>query len=416
MEGRIDMRKWARNGLIVLVMTGLIAYAVYHCLQFFRDPVQVTAVVRQSEMQTERMTAYLFRDEQVLTSIRGGTLQAQVEDGAHVSIQGEVARIYAGDEGEELHAKLAVLNEQISFYEQCLSAQGLSYTALPQLNEQIEQLSGRVMAAKATGDGALTRKLSDELLLLLNQKQVLTGELTDLDGQLAVLKAERAALESVYAGTYESITVDKSGYYYRRTDGYEGLFSNEALQTMTLDDFYSLIKQTPAATNTHAGKLVRDYIWYAAIPTTQDKAVMLSEGQAYPLTFADGTRLTMTLERVLSGGEGEERCVLIFKTGQMPQGFDYARIQEVTLEVGQTEGLRVPEHALLTGKDGEMGVYVLDVAYVRYRSVRVIWHGDGYVLVEECDRSVEGYETALAYQELIITRTDEELFDGKLLY
>ena len=91
-------------------------------------------------------------------------------------------------------------------------------------------------------------------------------------------------------------------------------------------------------------------------------------------------------------------------------------MQKVTLAIGATTGLRVPENALLTGKDGEMGVYILDVARVCYRSVEVIWQGDGYVLVKECDRTEEGHENDLGYQELIITRTDEELYDGKLLY
>ena len=100
----------------------------------------------------------------------------------------------------------------------------------------------------------------------------------------------------------------------------------------------------------------------------------------------------------------------------MPQGFSFARVQRVSLAVGRTSGLRVPENALLTGKDGEMGVWILDVARVCYRRVEIIWHGDGYVLVREYDRTEEGHENELGYQELIITRTDEELYDGKLLY
>ena len=79
-------------------------------------------------------------------------------------------------------------------------------------------------------------------------------------------------------------------------------------------------------------------------------------------------------------------------------------------------GLRVPQTALKVGKDGEMGVYILDVAYVRYRKIDIIWRGDGYVLVRESDRTQEGHENDLGYQELLIIRSDEELYDGKLLY
>ena len=42
MEQKTDVQKLVRNALIVLIMSGLIVYVVYHCLQYFKDPVQVT--------------------------------------------------------------------------------------------------------------------------------------------------------------------------------------------------------------------------------------------------------------------------------------------------------------------------------------------------------------------------------------
>ncbi len=415
MERQIDIRKLARNALIVLIMTGLIAYVIYHCLQYFKDSVQTTVAVRQTETQTCELTAYIFRDEQVLSSSRSGALQSLIEDGSHVSVDSEVARVYISGDGEALYAQLQALNEQIAFCEQCLTAAELSPMQLPALNEEISQVYGELMSATTAGDGTLAQKLSDELLLLLNQRQVLTGELSDLPTTLASLKEQKRSLEAAYAGTYESVTVDRSGYYFRGTDGYEGAFTNEALKTMTLDSFDSLIARPPTATATDAGKLIGDYLWYAALPTTRNDCQTLTEGFVYPVTFEDGTRVDMTLERILTEPE-EERCLLIMKTGHMPQGFAYTRVQTVSMEIGETQGLRVPQTALVVGKDGEMGVFILDVAYVRYRKIDIIWRGDGYVLVRESDRAQEGHENDLGYQELLITRSEEELYDGKLLY
>ena len=409
-----DGKKVARSALIVLIMTGLIVYVIYHCLQYFKDPVQVTAAVRQSEPKTQELTAYLFRDEQVLTSSRGGALQALVEDGAHVAIHSEVARVYVSGDGEALYAQLNQLNEEIAFWESCLEAEQLHISRLPELNESISRKHGEVMEAAAEGDGARTRQLSEELLLLLNRQQIMTGELSDLPARLSALQAERDALERTYAGTYESISVEKSGYYFRQTDGYEGIFSNEAARLLTLEGFDELIGAAPMPTDTHAGKMIGDFVWYAAIPMSYRDSHALDEGAVYTVTFADGTAVDMTLDRMLTAPE-EDRCVLILTSGEMPQDFTWTRVQTVTLAMGQTQGLRVPENALLTGKDGEMGVWILDVARVYYRKVDIIWHGDGYVLVKENDRTEIGHEKDLGYQELIITRTDEELYDGKLL-
>ena len=415
MEHTWDIRKLARNALIVLIMTGLIAYVVYHCLQYFKNPVQTTVAVRQSEMQTQTLTAYLFRDEEVLTSARPGALQTLTEDGTHVALDTEVARVYVTGDGEALYAQLQSLREEIDFYEQCLRAASFAPGYLTELNERISETYGELMHARTAGDGEIVKTLSDELLLLLNQQQVMTGELTDLSARLNALKAERQALEQAYAGTYESIAVDRTGYYFRETDGYEGLFSNEALQSVTLQGFYDLIGQPPAETDAHAGKLIGDFVWYAALPTTKTAVQTLTEGIDYTVIFEDGTAVTMTLDRMLTA-PGDERCVLIMKTGSMPQGFDYTRVQSVTLECGEVTGLRVPQTALRVGKDGDMGVYVLDIAYVYYRRIDIIWSGDGYVLVRENDRSKKEYQKDLGYQELLIIRSDEELYDGKLLY
>lgn len=408
-------KKIARSALIVLIMTGLIVYVIYHCLQYFKDPVQVTAAIRQSEPKTQEVTAYLFRDEQVLTSSQGGALQALVEDGSHVGVHSEVARVYVSGDGEALYAQLNRLNEEIAFWESCLEAEQLHISRLPELNESISRKHGEVMEASASGDGERARRLSEELLLLLNRQQIMTGELSDLPARLAALQAERDTLERTYAGTYESISVEKSGYYFRQTDGYEGIFSNEAARQLTAETFDQLITASPMPTDTHAGKLIGDFVWYAAIPISYRDSYLMDEGAAYTVTFADGTAVDMTLDRMLTDPE-QDRSVLILTSGEMPQNFTWTRVQTVTLAMGQTQGLRVPQNALLTGKDGEMGVWILDVARVYYRKVEIIWHGDGYVLVKENDRTDRAHKKDLGYQELIITRTDEELYDGKLLY
>lgn len=409
-----DIRKIARNTLIVLIMTGLIAYAVYHCLLYFRDPVQTTVAVRQTETMTQTFTAYLFRDEEVLTASHGGTLQSLAEDGAHVAVGTEVARMYTDERGDELYEELEQLNAEIAFCESCLAAAGMPYSELPNLSAEISQTYGEVMDALAAGDGTRADALSEELLLLLNQKQILTGEMTDVPARLAELQAQKQTLEVVYAGTYQSITTARSGYYFRKTDGYETAFSNSALNTISLTDFYTLIEQPPQSTVGDAGKLIGDYIWYAALPATLKDCEEFEEGYTHTVIFDDGTSIDMTLDRILTAAD-DDRAVLIFKTGTMPQDFAYTRVQTVTVEVGQTQGLRIPQTALVVGKDGEMGVYILDIAYVRYRKIEIIWRGDGYVLARETDRTAEGHENDLGYQELLITRSDQTLYDGQLL-
>lgn len=414
-EERVQTPRWVRNVAMLVLMAGLIAYVIYHCVLYFRGDITTAVAVRQTERESISTTGAIFRRETVLTSERGGAVQWLADEdgnGEKVAVGQKLARVYAEGEGEALFEQLRALDEQIAFYKTCLAAENMKYNKLPELSQSVRQTFADMMEALTGGNLAAAREESDAWLLAMSQYQVLVGDAEGMDTALSALLTRRDTLEHAYSGSFDTLTAGASAYFFRQTDGYEEIFTAEALATLTPEGFDRLIGTEPSTTGNRAGKLVTDFAWELALCLSEEQADYYEEGEAYDVTFAAGQTLSMALSRKSAPSEG--RVLLVFRTTSMPQGFAYTRMQEVTLEGRATTGLRVPETALVWDEDGGVGVYILDVAYVRYRRIDVIWKGDGYVLAVEYDRTKYGMENELAFQDLIITGSDEELYDGKV--
>ena len=66
----------------------------------------------------------------------------------------------------------------------------------------------------------------------------------------------------------------------------------------------------------------------------------------------------------------------------MPQNFSYLRVQDVSVELAQYRGYRIPISALRY-HEGMTGVYTLAGGYVMFRQIDVIYEGNGYVIAAD---------------------------------
>lgn len=129
----------------------------------------------------------------------------------------------------------------------------------------------------------------------------------------------------------------------------------------------------------------------------------------------------------------------MFSSEIMPDGFDYTRMQPVSVNVKKYEGYKLPLSAVrLVDYDGVTveGVYILYGNTVRFRRIETILSQDGYVLCApqrtETEDSVfqfpiigetetEAPETAAyetipfleLYDRVIVSA--KELYDGKII-
>lgn len=419
----------------------MILYILYHCVASFSDRVVTDVVTDGSAHTTLSGEAVLFRDETVLTVVGGSALCSYPnENGAKVNPRSVLSQLYpmAGDAAAlaQHQRTLTALDRQIALADRYGSADEL-LSVLPSLRIQARD---ELLAVTALAeDGAPMNRIeerTDALLLLLHRMQALTGEGLSLSATVDALRAERNAL--LGAALYHSRTLTladvspdaKGGYFYHAADvdGYENVFRASQLDTLTVSQLASLRAAQPTVYGTGVtvvGKLVQGYEWSIVLPLDRASAASLEIDEVYPVTFTDesATTLDMTLVQLITDST-DSTVLAVLRCAVTPSGFTYPRFAHVSLTLDTRRGYRIPETALVgqDGENGENGVYILDGGRVSYRDVRILFRGEGYVIVyapttEERESEQDNtyhYDRYVALRDVVITEGDN-LYDGKYI-
>lgn len=430
------------NVAIVLLSAALMIYAGYHIVKSFSEDIETLPAVIDDFNEAISADAYILRREQVLYSNSGGVVNYLVRDGEKVAVGDEVADVYKSGSGN-IRERIEAIDLKIESLERVEnSVKYLAVSDVSNIDAVIKELVISASRDAAENSFSSVGSLADELLFRMNLRQLLTGEKDSFAEELAALKAERAAAVAELTDVSDTVKTNVSAYYFYEVDGYETAFSFDDINSLTYSDVESMTSAKPTLlSGKEAGKLVLDYKWYVLLPTDEATAAYFTVGKSYGLNFsASGTEVSMKLERVIndtdrsSGGVG-----LLFSSEIMPDGFDYTRMQPVSVNVKKYEGYKLPLSAVrLVDYDGVTveGVYILYGNTVRFRRIETILSQDGYVLCApqrtETEDSVfqfpiigetetEAPETA-AYETIpflelydLVIVSAKELYDGKII-
>ena len=391
----------------VLLMLGVIAFAVYQVgshVTVGLNTLRTQEILDESYVSLE---LYVFRDEECLVLEGSDTYLYDVADGSRVGVGHSLGTAYTvGDK-----ATSAELQKQLNAYGERLellaSLGGLGTPAdARNAADAVDRDYLNLLNATESGDLSAVEGYAAGMQDGLGRYDILTGA---TGGQsMEALQNERAALVSgLPAGT--KMTTERSGYFYYQCDGYETLFNFEAALTMTPADFKNLTLETALALpQGTVGKMVYSPTWYAAayVPLSDEALELFQRGYAngstYTMRMTDGagTQLDMTIVRLVPDEGG---ALLVFRSQDMPKGFDFPRSFTVETVSLQVSGYRIPSEAvvsLASRKTGETvkGVYILSGNVVEFRKINIRVARDGYIIADT-------YEDMKAYKDAL---TDEE--------
>lgn len=393
----------------------LIAYIMYHISGGFQENIETIAATVTTKEKTVTLKAILFKEETVLYSKSNGEINYLYDDGDKVGVSSTVAEIYNSSGSENQKKELETINRKLKILE---SSNINTQTETKSVDKEIWNNIYSFTEKAQNGDISGAISVSDDLLIQLNKRRLITGGTKNYNTLINNLKAQKNQLISGMSFLETSVSTENSGYFYSAVDGYENIFSSQNIDTLSYSDFTALCS-CPADDFSNSsngypiGKLVTDFSWYAACEIPYSSIHNFETNKYYEVKFPynDDIVLKMLLYRIITD-IGNDSAVLVFQTDINPSDFNYLRTQTVQIVQSSYTGYKIPVSALHI-EDGKNGVYILRGSKVYFRTVKPIFEYDGYLIVREKDSSAEDSFYQLAKNDFVIVK-GKNLYDGKI--
>ncbi len=403
----------------VLLSAVLIAYILYHIAGGFQSEILTSAAELTTMEETLTLRATVMRNEKVLYSPVDGEVNYLYSDGDKLPTQTAVAEVYPAEGSGELQQSILALDRMIRLLENSNMSDSEKRTDTASTDKLIWKTFYAYVDYAEAGRVSDATNSSEDLLIQMNKRRIITHTVNDYNSLIEKLKAEKSSLTSRLPSVQSTVVTDEVGYFYSAVDGYESVFSSENIATLTYSDYLDLCQRSPedhsgTGVGYPIGKLVTDHLWYLACEVETDQLHYFESGSYYDVKFPynGGIAIRMYLYRILSD-VGAGSAVLLFRTDILPQDFNYLRTQTVQIVKSSHTGYRVPASAVHI-VDGKEGVYILRGSLVRFRRIKTLFESDGYFIVKERDESADDRADWLAKNEFVIVK-GKDLYDGKII-
>ena len=213
----------------------IIAYIGLQLALNVGDFVEVeNAMQAYAEAQTD-VTAYIFRDEEPVYASAGGACAYLAADGEKVARGQDVAAVYSQAGDASTQERIRELNEKIELLEQSQGFTSAGSTELTRLDASISDGILDVIRSLEAGDPAAALRGDTELLVLMNRRRSLYLPAGSFEAQIERYEEEIRSLEASLGGRGSFVQAPFGGYFYDSADGYEGIFTPDALEDLTID-------------------------------------------------------------------------------------------------------------------------------------------------------------------------------------
>lgn len=411
----------------------LLVFVVYQAFGVERSGIRTETATYGTAWDSIEVSAVAIRSEQLLTSETGGVIRYLIPDGGHVAAGGTVAEFYENEEDVAKWQQIASLEaeaDQLRVLNQPSEAYSLDPGAL---DENIDAQLIDVMTCIQQENWSLAGQSQNDLLHMLNQKDMVTGKAEDYSSRIAELEDEAAQLRASAGAASGRVTASTGGIFVSSADGYESTFDYAAAESLTVEDLKAE-RTAEALPEGVIGKLYDEFNWYLAFVVSADDAVKFKallesyNNRVYlSLPFVSVEEVPAEVAAVNQETFDSEAAVIL-KCSYMDEALASIRSEEIEVEIESYSGVMVPMNAIhfatveetVTDEDGNettvvhenvMGVYRVNGASLEFVQVFKEIEINGYMI---CRTDLA--ETDILYTDDTISLYDEVVVEGKDLY
>lgn len=427
------MDKLLFKRILVSSLTALIViYVIYLFVSANFNVLQTENATQMTVTDKIYSTGFIVRDEQYITNDKSGYIAYELKDGDDIEADGIVAKIYPNSTDAVARQKIEKIDQQISELNNLTKSYFTESVGLDTVNNQLDD---QFLTFLGNLNRGKLPQADDNLLSLLysiNQRQLITGKVTDFSEKIAELESEKAKLSAQSNDSVGTVKTPKAGYFVSVTDGYEPVVSYKDAKNITAEQLEGIEAQ--AVPDNVIGKIVSELNWYVACPVTASEALSLSLYEDQDVTiempFASTEKIPAKIVQI-NQNDKDSDGVVVFQCNYMNTQLADARKESVEIGMQTYTGLRVSKKALHDGvvtkyteqDDGSrkeeqkevQGVYVVHGSELQFKEVSILYAGNDYVI---CDPNPEeellfNGETVQLYDKVVIE--GDKLYDGKII-
>ncbi len=407
----------AQRLFLVILILGLLFYGGIQVWRSLSLRYKTETVYSYVVSESSNTRGLLLREEEVLSDrIDDGVAVYLVQDGDNVSIGYPITEIYRSEEDAKNTARLRELTKQKEQLEEAQNPGTTAYLQTDVLNKQIFGELGSIIDAVNAGQMENISEDADDLLVLMNKKEIATGKQKNFDGEIERLEAEMSYYSGRNSREPEVISSSKPGYFIRKIDGFEGAVDFSKLDELTPEDLQQLIDtpQPSPEENPYVGKLMTDHNWYYAALVPAEEVGLYQEGAWVTLDFnLSGMGPVDAFVYQINKDPDTGEAVVLFRSDYINEQLVNLRVTPATVNFRSIRGLRVSSSAIQY-QGIERGVYVVQGDVMQFKPVTLLYEGNDFVLCLETDLMDPSYETNLKqYDEVVVEGA--QLYDNKPL-
>ena len=394
------------NLIIWIFLAAIVAYFGYAVATSLYTPLATTTAVEYEAGAGYYATGFVARNESVIRSNYAISVLT-VSEGQRVSAGGQVATGYLTDDAQIRQARIQELSDQLEQLRYAWQYSASVYDQA-QLDAQISDSLIALNRYLSRRDMNSADDLVTELKGMVLRRSTGDADTSTLQTQIDSAESELETLQQQAASDTKAVTVSASGYFSGTVDGYESVLTPELLDTMTAQDYAQI---APQETDSAAiGKLIHGDTWYFVTLVPAADAKEVAKGDRVQVTFARDfyVPITMTVRRIGSNEAGYR--LLVLESDEYMQSVTMLRQQSADVVFNSYSGLRVPKDAVRVDENGRTGVYILEGAVARWKTIEIL-HDNGESYVVTLDKS--STNNLWPGDEIIVGAKD--LYDGKVV-
>ena len=372
---------------VAFLLLFYIGYQVYNA-NYTSVKTEVAVYVQADDPGTAEVvqaTGTAVRKESVIQQQTNGVVTYVVEDGGKVSKGGTIAELYATEQDAAAQQQIETLNLQISQLQK-LSSPGSTYAVdQDSLTKQISQKLIALLQTSASGEYDALDEPREDLLYVLNERQIVTNKVSDFNDRINSLTQQRDAL-TANRQVLGTVTAPSAGTFISEVDGYESVFDYDSILTITPEQYQQKLETQVSPPADAVGKICGEFKWYFVCVVSAQDALKFIEGNAVSLSFPFATSDSVTaVVRAVNQESIESQAAVVLECSTMNEELARLRTETCAVSVTEYSGIRVSQKAVhfaevtrtVENEDGEettetrevKGVYVMHGSEIVFRQI-----------------------------------------------